>query len=267
MLEMLWPGGLTRALTFSYDDGVLQDLKLLKLMKRYGLKGTFNLNSGMFAGHNHIPEHEIGSAYEGFEVAVHSVTHPDLRRLSAPEVLNEVLNDRKKLERLVGYPVRGMAYPGGYLDDHVVELIRCCGIVYARTVATTDNFSISPEPLRWACSCHHDRLAPLVDGFLRNGDDVRLLSVWGHSYEFDRVENGWKGIEAQMEKLSGHCDVWYCTNIEMFDYCDAFQRLEYSVDGSLALNRSALEISVRSDRGNVYLLKPGSCTKLNERNA
>ena len=34
-----------KAITFSYDDGVTQDIRLIELMNKYGLKGTFNLNS------------------------------------------------------------------------------------------------------------------------------------------------------------------------------------------------------------------------------
>ena len=34
--------------TLSFDDGLEQDKRIIALMKQYGLKGTFNLNSGLF---------------------------------------------------------------------------------------------------------------------------------------------------------------------------------------------------------------------------
>ena len=34
-----------KAVTFSYDDGVTQDIRLVEIFNRYGLKSTFNLNS------------------------------------------------------------------------------------------------------------------------------------------------------------------------------------------------------------------------------
>lgn len=37
--------GKMKAITFSYDDGVTQDRRLVELFNRYGVKGTFNLNS------------------------------------------------------------------------------------------------------------------------------------------------------------------------------------------------------------------------------
>ena len=46
---MRFPGGKTRALTLSYDDGVEQDIRLIEIMKKNGLKGTFNVNSGLYA--------------------------------------------------------------------------------------------------------------------------------------------------------------------------------------------------------------------------
>ena len=37
--------GKKKALTFSYDDGVTQDIRLAELFHKYGMKATFNLNS------------------------------------------------------------------------------------------------------------------------------------------------------------------------------------------------------------------------------
>ena len=37
--------GKNKALTFSYDDGVTQDKRLIEIFNKYGLKATFNLNS------------------------------------------------------------------------------------------------------------------------------------------------------------------------------------------------------------------------------
>ena len=45
---MRYPGGRSRALTFSFDDGVQQDKRFIGLLRQYGLCSTFNLNSGRF---------------------------------------------------------------------------------------------------------------------------------------------------------------------------------------------------------------------------
>ena len=42
---MLFPGKKRKVLTLSYDDGVEQDIRLVEIMKKHGLKGTFNINT------------------------------------------------------------------------------------------------------------------------------------------------------------------------------------------------------------------------------
>ena len=41
-----FPGGKPKALTFSYDDGCRQDKETERILSEYGVKGTFNINSG-----------------------------------------------------------------------------------------------------------------------------------------------------------------------------------------------------------------------------
>ena len=43
-----FPGFKLKAVTLSYDDGVRQDKRLISIMQKYGLKGTFNINAGLF---------------------------------------------------------------------------------------------------------------------------------------------------------------------------------------------------------------------------
>lgn len=256
-LSMLWPGGREKALTLSYDDAVLQDIRLLEIMNRNGIRGTFNLNSGFLGTentlireghlvqHNKIAPEKIKEVYKGHEVAVHTVTHPNLVDLPDAQVLFEVLSDRRNLEALVGYPVRGMAYPSGRVDQRVVELMKGTGIVYARGVDTTKSFAVPKKEtwLNWHCSCHHWELEPLIDSFL-HGKGLKLLSVWGHAYEFDQRDD-WEVIEDQLGRLGNHEDVWYATNIEVFDYITAYNSLDVSMEGSCAYNRSSVSVWVR----------------------
>ena len=71
---MLFPGGLSKAFTLSYDDGVTQDQRLAELFRSHGLKCTFNLNAGM-CGHKfsegviRMQEEEFDEVYQGHETA------------------------------------------------------------------------------------------------------------------------------------------------------------------------------------------------------
>ena len=119
----MWSGK-KKAFTFSFDDGVTQDIRAVDILNKYGLKATFNVNSGLLGlvgelpngastvQHNKVEAHDIRAIYAWHEVAVHTLTHPNLTRLSAPTIVRQVEEDRKALSDLVGYDVIGMAYPG-----------------------------------------------------------------------------------------------------------------------------------------------------------
>lgn len=252
-IAMLWPDGLKKALTFSFDDGVMQDLKLISLFRLYGIKGTFNLNSaslgrleasernGRIIDFSRVPSEDVAAAYSGFEVAAHTSTHPSLTHLSSISVVEEIVSDRARLEVLVKRPVRGMAYPNGAVNDSVKNIVRACGVSYSRGTDTTGNYSLPADRYDWACSCHHSELEPLIDPFLDDQRRLMLLSVWGHSYEFD-ITSSWSVIESQLERLGGNDDVWYASNIEVFDYIDAYNSLHWTYAGDVVENPTATDI-------------------------
>ena len=252
----LFPGGKSRALTLSYDDGVGQDVKLMNILRGHGMKATFNLDSGkMGVGgvradgvevRRMLPE-EVKEAYYGFEVAVHGYTHPFLTLMPKDMVAREVAKDREELEKLTGYPVRGMAYPYGAYHQELIEQLKAMGIVYARTANSTGGFSLPADFLAWHPTCHHNApdLMDLCDRFLnkKNYNPHEVFYLWGHSYEFDADKN-WDLIERFCEKMAGHEDIWYATNIEIYEYIDASRRLVSSCDGRILYNPSALDVWV-----------------------
>jgi peptidoglycan/xylan/chitin deacetylase (PgdA/CDA1 family) len=116
-----FPNGKAKALTLSYDDGVEQDIRLLNIMNRHGLKGTFNLNSGLYAPegtvypadriHRRMTMSKSTEVYlnSGHEVAVHTLTHPYLDRLPSDRVVYEGMNDPEHQENQFGVIVNGIA--------------------------------------------------------------------------------------------------------------------------------------------------------------
>ena len=254
---MRFPGGLPKALTLSYDDGIEQDEKLIEIAERYGLKGTFNINSGCFPPedityapgtiHRRMPLSRLKEVYakSSWEIAAHAYTHASLVGLPANIAADEVLRDRKELEDIFGTVVRGFAYPFGAFDDRSVEVLRSCGICYARTVQSTRDFHLPKDWLRLPATCHHNdpELMNLADRFVaaKNWWDPMLFYLWGHSYEFEARSN-WDVIRAFAEKVSGKADIWYATNIEVYDYCEAFSRLTFNTAMNLCVNPSACDL-------------------------
>ena len=136
----LFPGGVRRALTMSYDDGQLFDVRLAALFDKYHIRGTFHLNSGNIGKERYVKESVLAQLYRNHEVSVHTVTHPYLTQIPDTGVLTEILEDKKMLEAACGYPVRGMSYPFGAYSEHVIELARSCGMEYSRPVEATGRF-------------------------------------------------------------------------------------------------------------------------------
>lgn len=271
---MRFPGGKSKALTLSYDDGVEQDIRLIEIMKKNGLKGTFNLNSGYPVPEDivyepgtisrRMPRKQCIDVYKnsGMEVAVHGLIHPFLDRLPSNLCLYDVLQDRANLELDYEVIVRGMAYPYGTYDDKVIEALKQCGIVYARTVEETERFDIPTDWLKLPSTCHHNnpRLMELAHEFVENRNEfAQLFYLWGHSYEFDRDDN-WKVIEEFAEFIGNRNNIWYATNIEIYEYIQAYHQLVYSMDGNMVYNPTGTTLYFEVGK-QIYKVEPGKTIK------
>ena len=80
------------------------------------------------------------------------------------------------------------------------------------------------------------------------GVRLKLLYVWGHSYEFDNDDN-WPLIEEFCQAMGGQDDVWYATNIEIFDCVQTWKQLRFAADSSFVLNPCAASAWVRVNGG------------------
>ncbi|RYX82239.1 polysaccharide deacetylase [bacterium] len=259
----LFPGAKHKAVTLSYDDGTIHDRRLVEIFNLYGLRGTFHLNSGFLGNQNYINADEVAPLFAGHEVSAHSVTHPHLETLPPEAMAHELLEDRRTLESLVGYAVRGMSYPFGSYDTRVLTALPHYGIEYARTTQSHGGFQLPDDFLRWHPTCHHAHdLEKKTETFLASPakNRLQLLYVWGHSYEFDRNSN-WELIENFGKQIAAaRDDVWLATNIEIKDYCDALRRLRTSVSGDIVHNLSHLTLWVSID-GEPREIAPGQTLK------
>lgn len=219
--------GKKKAVTFSFDDGTTQDIRLVELLNRYDLKATFNLNSGLLGSeqtlirggvsvaHNKLQPRDVPHIYQGHEIAAHSCTHPLLTQLTDDQVAQQVEEDRLALSELAGYQVVGFAYPGGGYDDRVVDILRQrTGIRYARTVETTLDFTGWDDLYRYRGTVDYynqwQHLPQLAERFLQAQEGV--LYLWGHSFELDIYPQRWQQFADFCRLISGQEDVFYGTN-------------------------------------------------------
>lgn len=174
------------------------------------------------------------------------------------ENIREILSDRRILEEISGYPVRGFSYPNGVHGQKLHGLLQNCGIVYGRTTRSTHRFDLPDDFYAWNPTCHHnDRLMEHLDQFLHTEYDQRLMLfyVWGHSYEFDRDEN-WDLIEEFARKAGGRDDIWYASNIEIYDYMKCAENLIYFADMQGVYNPGSNDVWLCVD-GEIHRIKGG----------
>ncbi len=274
-LFMRFPEGKAKAFTLSYDDGVEQDIKFIEMIDKYGLKATFNLNAGCYAPegtvfeagriHRRLTKSAATNIYNknGHEVATHAYTHPFLEQLSSANVCCELIKDREVLENQFGTIVRGHAYPYGTYSDTVVECLKNCGIVYARTTRATHKFDVPADWLRLHPTCHHDdaQVIELLNSFVgMSPRDAKLFYLWGHTYEFED-KNNWEHMEDICRIISGKADIWYANNIDIYNYVQAYKSLVFAADNSYVSNPSAVTVYFNYNDKN-YSVAAGETIKL-----
>ncbi len=259
----LWKDGKERCVTFSYDDGRIEDKRLVELFNKYGLKGTFHLNNPGFEKHfpqflkdpEFVDPNEYTSLYAGHEISCHTANHPFLYYSPDEHIRMEIRENRRFLEGICGYPVRGMSYPFSSFDGRVADICRCEGMEYSRTVSSTEDFGIPSDFMHWDPTCHHATftkelwerfMSPMLYSFMR------LFYVWGHSYEF-ATENHWAQMEELCKTVSGDDNIWYATNIEIVDYLNALRALRFSSDCDYVYNPTCIALWIKVDHKTVCI--------------
>lgn len=278
---MRYPDGKAKAVTFSYDDGVPQDERLAQLFDKYGLKCTFNFNCA-YARKASFSKEQIHEYFlsKGHEIAIHGANHRANGNLRPIEGIRDVLECRLELEEKCERIIRGMAYPdtgitqmgnfGTYemIKTYLAEL----DIAYSRTLGDDDVSYMLPEDFyAWMPTAHHNspRVLEYIDEFLNldTSDNSyhatrvpRLFYIWGHSYEFDR-KNNWEHMEEICEKLANREEIWYATNIEIYDYVQAYKNLRFSADGHMVYNPALFTVWLDVD-GVLYSVKSGETIRI-----
>lgn len=281
-----FPGGKTKAVTFSYDDGRMADIRLAEIFDRYGMKGTFNICSSLLGqsieGRDYMSAEEICTHIldKGHEVATHGAYHKALGATRAIEGIKDVLECRIVLEEKFGRIIRGLAYSDGGVKrlangatyDNVKRILTDLDIAYARTSGQDNkNFDLPTDWYHWIPTAKHMNpdIMEYIEEFRKLEPDKvyaprsypRLFYVWGHSFEFDR-DNNWEVMEEICEKLGNKEDTWYATNMEIYNYVKAYESLVYSADSKTVYNPTLMDVWFRF-KEETYCVKSGETIKTN----
>ncbi len=246
---------LKKVVTTSWDDGNIADLKLLDLLNKYHLKGTFYIPKNCeFRG---LTDQQVKLISQTQEVGAHTLDHVNLKAVSEPESQKQILGSKEYLEQLLGKPVEMFCYPKGFYNQQIKKIVQQAGFLGARTIKRfsldypKDNFelattiSVFPQIRQsqdkltrvfFYANRGIKNLFRLVDfkkktklSFkeLNSWKNIAINSFdyiaknggvfhfWGHSWSIERY-NLWPELEEVFSYIADKNDILYLTNSDLF---------------------------------------------------
>lgn len=227
--------------TLAFDDGITQDRQIVELLRKYEVDCcTFYINTGLlgtewtwvgpYIGHPEVTHlrytrDELQSGiYDGFDMEVHTLSHPSLSTLTKRQVQREVGQDAKNITKIFGVQPVGMAWPGGdgqYTAENILDILDKTDIRFARGTTATNSFALPQYFMTWypTTSITSGNVLTLAQQFLAaDCTEDMLFYVWGHGYELDAY-NKWDTLESlisMMSEASRNGDVILVTQAEFY---------------------------------------------------
>lgn len=264
--KLLYPEFKSKAVTFSYDDGVLQDRKIIEIFSKYNVKATFNLNygkereekyridkNGTSVNCSYIDLDADYSLYDQFEIANHSFSHPHMEDEKYDVQKVEVSRNNEELKRVFSKDIYGFVYPYGTYNMDTLKVLRDLNVSYARTTKSTYSFYLPMNFYLWHPTIHHRdaKIYSCIADFKKTDIELALLYIWGHSYEF-ALDDNFSLLEDIILKIKEDEDVIFMTNYEIYCYVNSANMVYYR-DGKF-INPSSIDIYLKV--GNKKLMIP-----------
>jgi len=155
-LDRVWrawhggPGLPAHPVVLSFDDGYASQAKVAApALRAHGWPAVLNLQVRRIGARGGLAKRAVRALLRaGWELDAHSITHPDLTRVSNARLDREVAGSRRALQRTFGAPVDFFAYPYGRQSARVRAAVRRAGFLGATTTrprfagAGTDPFAL-----------------------------------------------------------------------------------------------------------------------------
>jgi len=222
----------------SWDDGHALDLRLVELLDRYGLRGTFYIARDYL--HPRLSEAHLRDMAQRHDIGAHTLSHPTLTDIPLAQARDEIRGGKAWLEDVLGQPVRCFCYPRGARNEALQAEVVAAGYQAARAVtvhqtqvgpryAMATTLQVYPLPLRplpgiapwrgW-----RTRLVPLgqarqaqrqhglpllalrawlpwAESWLEAAQaQGGIFHLWGHSWEIEQYGQ-WAALEALLRRL------------------------------------------------------------------
>ncbi|MBE5818521.1 MAG: hypothetical protein E7312_05630 [Clostridiales bacterium] len=264
-MKMYFPGFATKIFTMSFDDDCDTNGRMVELLKKYKLKATFNLNGNRFekgerngelgvAKFNNTEEEALEMFNNEYcEVASHGFNHECHSKDPISKAMIDIIKDRLKLEEMFGTFVRGHAVPFGKYTQATNDVLKNAGFVYNRTGYLSYNFDMPTNWFEWqaTCSIVDSQSRDIARQFVAEPNpysDGKLFYAMAHTYEFVSYFP-WENVEEFCEIIAFKDDIWYATNIEIYDYVNAYRSLVFTADARKAYNPTQIDVLIGTDYG------------------
>lgn len=217
-----------------FDDGVVNDIRLIEILRKYHAKATFNLNPGLMPEHTSSPQwtdfrqqkgfhgfvngnvglKEMVDVYGDFQVASHGWLHLNALEVSPREFCRDAVRAREFLEDRFQRSCPGFAWPCGDRTAETERMLTEAGFIYGRTVEYTDDQAeLYANPIALKSACHY-LCREFYGHFQKAKEQNGVFYFWGHSYEMMDCEGLWQQTEARFAMLSADPEV------QWIDVCD-----------------------------------------------
>lgn len=220
--------------TLSFDDGTTEDEKMIELLKKYGIKASFCINTGLMDGNNVIEVAgnwkrmafdyaKENKVYEGVDVISHGYKHKELTFLSDEDITSEIKTDAEKIKELTGVSPVGFAYPGGtaYYNGYITSvMLSYTNVRFARDTNDTFSFRLPDNFMAWnpTCSILDGKLFSVAEEFINAEatDEDLLFYAWDHPWAITAY-NAWDKTERLFRMLSERDDIVFVSNSEFYN--------------------------------------------------
>jgi peptidoglycan/xylan/chitin deacetylase (PgdA/CDA1 family) len=182
--------------TIGFDDGYADQYTARPILSAHGMQATFFVNSGVVGDSTHMTWSQLSDLYvDGNEIAGHSVTHANLKKLKMPALRQEVCGDRVNLFNH-GFQPTSFAYPFGNYNNTVIQGLKDCGWNSGRTVSGGPD-TIPPR----------DAYATGAMPSVKNSTSVATIEGW--ITQTESAGGGW--VQLVFHHVCNNCDVYSIT--------------------------------------------------------
>lgn len=128
------------AFAITFDDGYADIFESRQLFRRLGIRPTVFVLSDRKAANRNIlatekpllePIQIKSLRKSGWYIGSHSATHSVLTNVNKDRLKYEITESKRKLQRMIGAPVRFFSYPKGKYSNAVIETVNKAGYTIA----------------------------------------------------------------------------------------------------------------------------------------